>query len=182
MRNLPVQYHATTPERARLILEHGLKLPTPETARTNCHQIPSISTADSPMDAAVYAPHGVMLVFQVGPRANYIVRSSRSMRKNENLQEAVNRWLLEAASRGTAGVYMKGWQNTVGNQHLDPASLRLIEWYEIGDESRCVACAKVVDPEDHEWCDHCDRAICPDCTEVPADRGPHLCPSCHRTI
>ena len=41
------------------------------------------------------------------------------MRKGENLEQAVNRWILEAVEKGASGIEVEGLQSTVGNQILD---------------------------------------------------------------
>lgn len=122
------QYHATRPENVELVRKRGLLLPAEVRVETHRYEIPSISTADTPKNACIYYPGGILVVVKVKKGAEYINRSLGSMRKGENLEQAVNRWLQEAYDQGADGVYVgEGLQSTVGNQTLDPSVLEIVE-------------------------------------------------------
>ena len=122
-----IQYHATKPENVQMVRERGLLLPGQVKVQTHRYAIPSISTADSPKDARVYYPSGVLVVLRVRRGRKYLTRTMRSMRRGENLEEAVDRWLEEAEARGAAGIHVPGLQSTVGNQTIDPDALEVVE-------------------------------------------------------
>lgn len=122
------QFHATRPENVELINKRGLLLPGEVRVETHRYDIPSISTANTPKYACAYHPRGVVVVVRVKKTAKYINRSLRNLRKGENLEQAVNRWLEEAYSEGAAGVYVgEGLQSTVGNQTIDPSVLENVD-------------------------------------------------------
>lgn len=116
------QYHATTKDSADLIFRSGFRLPiAAEDVATHRYLIPTISTTNHPGHARVYHPSGVVIVVEVSASAKFLRRSLRNMRRGENLEDAVNRWILEARNKGLAGVDVgEGLQSTVGNQHLYP--------------------------------------------------------------
>jgi len=121
------QYHATRPENIDLIRSRGLLLPGEVRVETHRYEIPSISTVDNLEDARVYHPSGMVLVLRVRPGFKYLTRSIRSMKRGENLEGAVNRWLREAQERGATGIYVgKGLQSSVGNQTLIPEALEIV--------------------------------------------------------
>jgi hypothetical protein len=121
------QYHATRPENIDMIRSRGLLLPGQVCVDTHRYDVPSISTADTPENARVYHPGGVVVVLRVQKWSKYLTRSLRSMRRGENLEEAVNRWLAEAEEVGATGVYVgQGLQSTVGNQTLAPDALEVV--------------------------------------------------------
>jgi len=123
-----IQYHATDAKNVDTIREWGILLPTSVRVQTHRYKIPSISSADSRENACIYYPGGVVVVLRVKKRARYINRSLRNMRRGENLEDAVNRWLLEAREEGASGVYVgDGLQSTVGNQTLNPRVLKLLD-------------------------------------------------------
>jgi len=94
---------------------------------THRYEIPSISTVDNPEDARVYHPSGIVLILRVHPGSKYLTRSIRSMKRGENLEEAVNRWLREAQEHGATGIYVgKGLQSAVGNQTLTSEALEIV--------------------------------------------------------
>jgi len=123
-----VQYHATRPENVEMVRRHGLLLPGDVRVDTHRYEIPSISTADDPKNACAYHPSGVVVVLKVRRGAKYIARSMASVRRGENLEDAVNRWLREASEHGASGVYVgSGLQSTIGNQTLDPSVLEIVD-------------------------------------------------------
>jgi hypothetical protein len=121
------QYHATRPGNVNMIRSRGLLLPGQVRVETHRYNIPSISTADTPEDARVYHPDGVVVVLRVLKGQKYLTRSLRSMKRGENLEESVNRWLEEAAEAGATGIYVgEGLQSTVGNQTLVLDALEVV--------------------------------------------------------
>lgn len=121
------QYHATSWDRVDSIMRKGLLPPRGEQdVSTLVHAIPTISTADKPTDASIYHPNGALLELRVSSSAKYIKRSSRSMRRGERLIDSVNRWVREAIAKGFDGVYVEGWQSTVGNQTINPDVLGVV--------------------------------------------------------
>jgi len=123
-----IQYHSTPWVKIPSLLRKGLQLPRgPQDVSTLIHDIPSISTADSPENAKIYYPHGALLKILVNPGAKYLARSPRGMRRGEILIDSVNRWSRETLEKGADGFYMDGWQSTVGNQTLNPKVLKIIE-------------------------------------------------------
>lgn len=121
------QYHATRPENVDMIRSRGLLLPGQVRVDTHRYEIASVSTADTPENARVYYPDGVVVVLRVRKGSKYLSRNLRSMRRSENLEEAVNRWLAEAEEAGATGIYVgQGLQSTVGNQTLIPDSLEVV--------------------------------------------------------
>ena len=121
------QYHATSWDRVETILKKGLQLPrSEEDVSTFMHEMPTISTADRPEDAQVYHPSGALLELRVSPSAKYLKRSSRNMRRGERLIDSVNRWVREAVEKGADGVYVEGWQSTVGNQTINSDVLEVV--------------------------------------------------------
>lgn len=133
-----LQYHATSWDRVPSILKSGLKLPIGHEVATFVHGVPSISTADSPHDAKVYAPHGALLELTVRPGHKYLVRSPRQMKKGETLVQAVDRWAGEAKEKGASGFWMDGWQSTVGNQTYEPSALQLLRIVNIDEAPNSV--------------------------------------------
>ena len=110
-----------------MIRSRGLLLPGQVRVETHRYNIPSISTADTPEDARVYYPDGVVVVLRVLKGQKYLTRSLRSMKRGENLEESVNRWLEEAAEAGATGIYVgEGLQSTVGNQTLVLDALEVV--------------------------------------------------------
>lgn len=127
-----IQWHATTHDRLPFISRDGLLFPKqPSDVRTHRFAIPSISTANSWEDAAPYAPNGVLFEVRLEPGSKYITRSIRSTRHGETLEDSVSRWLREARERGADGVFVRGLQNTVGNQTINPEALRVVRVYRL---------------------------------------------------
>lgn len=135
------QYHSTSPDRLESILERGLQLPLrSEDVATHRYRTPTISTADEPQYASAYNPSGVLLKLRVKPGSKFIKRSIRSMRRGENLEDAVNRWIDEAAAKSYDGIYVgRGLQSTVGNQILNPSILSVIEVLDPAREGAYIA-------------------------------------------
>ena len=122
-----LQYHATSWDRVPSILRKGIQPPRGrQDVATNAHNVPSISTTDDPDNARVYHPHGALLELQVRSGAKYLVRSQRAMRRGENLQASVDRWLNECREARAAGFWIEGGQSTVGNQTIDPTALKVL--------------------------------------------------------
>lgn len=123
-----IQYHATRPENVEMVRQRGLLLPGDVRVDTHRYEVPSISTADDPENACVYHPSGVLVSLKVRRGAKYIYRSMSSVRRGENLEEAVNRWLRDAIEQGATGIYVgPGLQSTVGNQTLDASALEVVD-------------------------------------------------------
>lgn len=122
-----VQYHATTLAAGERILKEGLKLPPDVPVATHRFRIPTVSTTDEPHFACSYHPDGALVTFMVQGDARYLNRTIRNIRKGENLEAAVNRWLEEARDAGASGIYVgKGLQSTAGNQTLVPRALEVV--------------------------------------------------------
>jgi len=122
-----IQYHATSKDRVASIMKKGLSLPRGKRdVSTHWYGVPTISTADKAEYAQVYHPSGVLLKIQVLPGAKYLNRSIRSMKKGENLEQSVDRWIKEAKAAKADGVRVEGMQSTIGNQTINPRVLKVI--------------------------------------------------------
>lgn len=123
-----IQYHATKMENVELVRSRGLLLPGQVNVQTHQYDVPSISTTDTEENARVYYPSGVVVVLKVRRGMKYLNRSMRSIKRGENLEQAVNRWLEEAVEAGADGVYVgAGLQSTVGNQTINPDALEVVD-------------------------------------------------------
>lgn len=136
-----VQYHATSWDRVPKILEHGLKTPEdPKQISTHRFETPSISTTDDPKNARVYHPSGALLEVHVAGHAKYLYRDpQRHLKRGENVEQGMNRWLKEAKSGGYHGVRIAdGFHSSVGHQHIDPSVLKVHRVVNAGDEPSSV--------------------------------------------
>ena len=127
-----VQYHATTWDRTDAIDRGGLLLPTNETVKTAIHTVPSISSADIPSRALNYGP----AVYEVRLRedARFLpFDMTRDVRKGEVLSDAIGRASKKALSEGYAGLRVKGFNDIVGNQILDPSAVESVRLMNPGD-------------------------------------------------
>ena len=131
---LRVQYHSAPVERLDSILEKGLLPPRNSSDVTTFQhsEIPTISTTDSPENASVYNPSGVLFTLSVRPNTKWMRRSTRNTRKSERLVDSVRRWVQEAQDKGYDAIHVEGMQSTVGNQILNPDVLEVTDYEIIG--------------------------------------------------
>ena len=121
------QYHGTTPEAARSIMEEGARAPAAKgEVRTHNFQRSAVFTAGDPQYAALYGRNIVKMRIKRGARI--MRRTMRaSMRKGENLETAVARWITEADAKKYDMICVPDQQSGIGNVVLNPGILEPVE-------------------------------------------------------